>query len=172
MLTRALTPSHSLTNVYEHMRADTCPSILTRTCVQCWPIALSHAFVSDLGLSAGLHSFDPDSLYCTQPSPRGGDQAVMPTQRGRRRPPSPQGGGGPDTLTWSLLSNATDSTWPTYFRSSKRWDGFALAGGKLYVFGGSDCARCSDAVDARQQVYASVCFLLACIMLVRSVSKF
>ncbi len=26
-------------------------------------------------------------LYCTQPPPRGGDQAVMPTPRGRRSPP-------------------------------------------------------------------------------------
>jgi hypothetical protein len=34
----------------------------------------------------------PD-VYCTQPTPRGDDQAVMPTPQGRRRPPSHQGGG-------------------------------------------------------------------------------
>jgi hypothetical protein len=41
------------------------------------------------------------TLYCTQPPPRGGDQAVMPTPRGRRHPPSPQGGG--DVLSCTVM---------------------------------------------------------------------
>ncbi len=60
----------------------------------------------ELVLTSSMAVIRPgDTLYCTQPPPHGGDQAVMPTPRGRRRPPSHQGGGAPGDKSIYLIEN-------------------------------------------------------------------